>query len=168
MGKDITLDQVRKTFDQTWKAGIKPEASFLLGVHGDTEETIERTIRFACELNPFLATFHVFMPYPGILMEDSFDHVPNVDLDQWDVYQQNVQQSYCENSPEKLAGLAKKAYRRFYFRPTYLTRFLKSIDSNMIHFIMGAIKGRNEGGIIRNLYFKNMFDKNRKILAQKN
>jgi anaerobic magnesium-protoporphyrin IX monomethyl ester cyclase len=168
MGKDITLDQVRETLDLTWKAGIKPEASFLLGVHGDNEETIERTIRFACELNPFLATFHSFMPYPGILMEDSFDHIPYVDLDQWNVYEQKVQQSYCDVSPEKLVRLVKSAYRRFYFRPAYLMRFLKSLDSNMIQFVLGAVKGSNEGGIVRNLFFKNNFRKNKKKLARKN
>ncbi len=155
MGKKINLEQIKKTFHNTWENGIKPEASFLLGVYGETEETIERTIQFACELNPVFAVFHVFMPYPGILMEKHFDTLPQVDLDSWDVYQLNVKNSYCEVPPERLLQLSKEAYKRFYLRPTYLLRMLTQLDKNMLSFIFSALKGANEGGIIRKLLLSN-------------
>jgi anaerobic magnesium-protoporphyrin IX monomethyl ester cyclase len=63
--KGITLDQVRQTFRIAHELGLETWAFFMLGLVGDTPETIRRTIDFALELDPDVAKFHILKPYPG-------------------------------------------------------------------------------------------------------
>ncbi len=46
-------------------AGIRSEASFIIGLPGETEETIQQTIAFAKRLNPDQVTFDLAVPRPG-------------------------------------------------------------------------------------------------------
>ena len=133
---------------------LHPEASFLLGVPGENETSVERTIRFARELDAFAATFHVFVPFPGIPLEKSLDGGGNgnVRLDDWDVYQLNVAKSYCDIPAERLDQLSKQAYRRFYLRPRYLARMAANMcNPHMRRFAANTVLGRHEGGLVRNM-----------------
>jgi radical SAM superfamily enzyme YgiQ (UPF0313 family) len=156
MDKRVTLDEIREAFDNTRRAGIHPEASFLLGVPGESEASVERTIRFARELDAFAATFHVFVPFPGIPLEKSLNGGGSgngkVCLDDWDVYRLNVAKSYCEIPAERLDQLSRRAYRRFYLRPRYLARMAASMrNPYMRRFAVDTVLGRHEGGLVRNM-----------------
>ncbi len=147
MNKKVTLDEIREVVRRSWEAGIRPEASFLLGVPGETEETAQRTIDFALELNPFLATFHVFVPFPGTLLEDRIGEIPSLDLDGWDVYHLRANRSFCDVSTERLRELVRKAYRRFYLRPGFAWNLIKaSGDPNLLRFGLKTMVGRGEKG----------------------
>ena len=65
IGKQITLEGVRQAVAWTAAAGISAKGYFMLGLPGDTEETIERTIRFAAELELDQAMFSITTPFPG-------------------------------------------------------------------------------------------------------
>ncbi len=152
MDKRVTLDEIRETFRNTWQAGIKPEASFLLGLPGETEESIEKTIRFACAIRPFLATFHVFVPFPGIPLEAEMDTLASEALDNGDVYQLRVKESYCAIPAERLDALSKRVYRRFYLRPSYLARMILQLkEPAMRQYLLRLARGRNEGGWLRRM-----------------
>ena len=147
MNKKVTLEEIREVVARTWEAGIRPEASFLLGVPGETEETARRTIRFALELNPFLATFHVFVPFPGTLLEDRIQDLPDLDLDQWDVYHLRANRSLCEVPTGRLKELVQKAYRGFYLRPGFAWNLVKACkDPNLLRFGFQTLLGRGEKG----------------------
>ncbi|MBN1342235.1 MAG: radical SAM protein [Phycisphaerae bacterium] len=146
MKKQVTLDEIREVFRHTKACGIKPEASFLLGVPGETEESVERTIRFAIELDPFLATFHVFVPFPGIPMSADLSTIADNALDDWDVYQLSGGRSYCHVPADRLDDLSRKAYRRFYLRGRSLLRMgLELRHPAMRKFLASLIAGRYEG-----------------------
>ncbi len=147
MNKKVTLEEIREVVARTWEAGIRPEASFLLGVPGETEESACRTIRFALELNPFLATFHVFVPYPGTLLENRIGKRPDLDLDQWDVYHLRANTSLCEVPTQRLRELVQKAYRGFYLRPGFAWNLVKAgNDPNLLRFGFQTLLGRGEKG----------------------
>lgn len=147
MNKKVTLDEIRKVVGDSWAAGIRPEASFLLGVPGETEATAQRTIDFALELNPFLATFHVFVPFPGTLLEERLPELPRLDLDDWDVYHLRANRSYCRVPTERLRELVRRAYRRFYLRPGFAWNLAKAGgDPNLIRFGLKTLMGRGEKG----------------------
>jgi len=63
--KGTTLDQARKAIELTKKHGIKTHASYVLGIPGETLETINKTIKFAHELDTDLAQFTIATPFPG-------------------------------------------------------------------------------------------------------
>ncbi|MFC1897613.1 B12-binding domain-containing radical SAM protein [Chloroflexota bacterium] len=62
--KQITLQQIRKTYSLCKSVGIKAGASFLIGVPGETINDIHHTISFAKELKAEFAWFNIFTGYP--------------------------------------------------------------------------------------------------------
>ncbi|MCX5713416.1 MAG: radical SAM protein, partial [Candidatus Omnitrophica bacterium] len=57
MKKDIDLELVERVFRLTKKAGIETFAYFIIGYLHDTPLSMQRTIDFACKLNPDLIMF---------------------------------------------------------------------------------------------------------------
>ncbi|MBI4788756.1 MAG: radical SAM protein [Chloroflexi bacterium] len=63
--KAQTLDMVRAAFKNAKAAGLQTMGFFIFGMPHETEATMEKTIRFALELDPDLAHFMIAAPYPG-------------------------------------------------------------------------------------------------------
>jgi radical SAM superfamily enzyme YgiQ (UPF0313 family) len=65
--KGITLDQVAAAVEMCIQAGVAPYASFILGLPGETEGTIERTLQFGEKLKAMglMFGFHLLAPFPG-------------------------------------------------------------------------------------------------------
>lgn len=68
--KHINLDQVRQAIEWTEDAGIMSKGYFILGLPGDTEETINQTIEFAASLRLSEAMFSIATPMPGTELWD--------------------------------------------------------------------------------------------------
>ncbi|NMB89825.1 MAG: radical SAM protein, partial [Chloroflexi bacterium] len=58
-------DKVKQALTWAKKAGIMNWGYFIIGLPGETEETIQETIAFAKTLPLDIALFHVAAPYPG-------------------------------------------------------------------------------------------------------
>lgn len=65
IGKQITMEQVRQAVGWADEIGIAAKGYFMLGLPGDTEETMQQTIDFACELPLDQAMFSLTTPFPG-------------------------------------------------------------------------------------------------------
>jgi radical SAM superfamily enzyme YgiQ (UPF0313 family) len=65
--KRITVDQVRRAVTLCGEAGIAPQVSFILGLPGETPETIEESANLARELHQLGVSpgFHLLAPFPG-------------------------------------------------------------------------------------------------------
>ncbi|HIE51069.1 MAG TPA: radical SAM protein [Armatimonadetes bacterium] len=64
-GKRLSLKTVEKTVKITKELGIKVHLTFTLGLPGETEETIRRTINYALKLDPDSVQFSLTTPFPG-------------------------------------------------------------------------------------------------------
>ena len=123
LGKEITLDQVRQAVTWTAKAGIVSKGYFMLGLPGDTEETMEQTIRFACELPLDQAMFSLTTPFPGTrLWDDLVSRQPGIEFDQdysrayyYTNYDAMIEPflNVSEVSDECLSAIASQAQHRF-------------------------------------------------------
>jgi radical SAM superfamily enzyme YgiQ (UPF0313 family) len=83
LGKGITLDEVREATTWTTQVGILAKGYFMLGLPGDTEETMEETIAFASELEIDQAMFSLTTPFPGTrLWDELVARQPEVAFDQ--------------------------------------------------------------------------------------
>lgn len=87
--KGITLNQARRAVQYCKEADILPHASFMVGLPGETQETLEETQRFANELNiPY--GYHFFAPFPGTTAREEIE---NYDLtiltNNWSLYDAN-------------------------------------------------------------------------------
>jgi radical SAM superfamily enzyme YgiQ (UPF0313 family) len=70
ISKGIKLEQVRDAVRWAKEAGIKAKGYFMLGLPGDTEETMQQTIDLAVELDLDEAMFSLTTPFPGTRLWD--------------------------------------------------------------------------------------------------
>lgn len=69
MCKGTTLGEIKKAFNLTHKVGIKTEASFIIGLPGETPETINDSIKLWREIKPHWTSFSRAIPFPGTDLE---------------------------------------------------------------------------------------------------
>jgi len=63
--RHIPHDHMRKIVNLCWELGIVSTAFYVIVFLQETEERIEDTIRFACDLDTTYANFKILTPYPG-------------------------------------------------------------------------------------------------------
>ena len=65
MKKGTRIDIIRRFSKDCRELGIKVHGTFILGMPGETPETIRETIDFACEMDPETIQVSLAAPYPG-------------------------------------------------------------------------------------------------------
>ncbi|RPH50530.1 MAG: radical SAM protein [Desulfobacteraceae bacterium] len=65
--KGITLEQVTDAVKMCNEAGVSPHASFILGLPGETPETLKETVEFGNKIKEMGVShgFHLLAPFPG-------------------------------------------------------------------------------------------------------
>jgi len=122
--KGVTTDMARRFTRDCRDLGIDVHGCFILGLPGETRETIEETMRFACEVDPDMIQVSIAAPYPGT----HFYHqaVENGWLSPDDLLNPNGIQEcvvhYPGLSAEEITARVDKFYRRFYLRPRVVYR----------------------------------------------
>lgn len=105
--------------------GIETMGFFILGLPGDTLESINETINFACR-SPFdLVSFSCAVPFPGTKMFASIYPGGNLDGIDWEKFYFNNQFAISEVPPATLNFLFHKAFISAYLRFERLPRLLK-------------------------------------------
>jgi radical SAM superfamily enzyme YgiQ (UPF0313 family) len=132
LGKRITKQAVVRAVASTRKAGIRTVGYFMIGHFGETLETIEETIQFACEtgLDDFRMSF--FTPLPGTkasLMVEQFGELEN-DWGKMNLFSPVfVPQGLTK---QQLIDAQKTAIRRFFFRPRVAWSYLKMVRNPLV------------------------------------
>ncbi len=89
IGKGITLDQVRDAVKMGQEAGIRIFASFVLGLPGETRQSLRATVDFARSLGCQYG-FHVLSPFPGTRIWEKAQAMGITILtEKWDHYDAN-------------------------------------------------------------------------------
>ncbi|MEM1659073.1 MAG: radical SAM protein [Candidatus Jordarchaeales archaeon] len=87
--KRITVEEIREAVKMTKELGIGVLSSFILGLPGETKETIAQTMKFAEELGPFYG-FHLLAPFPGTEVRERANELGIIILtDNWLKYDAN-------------------------------------------------------------------------------
>jgi radical SAM superfamily enzyme YgiQ (UPF0313 family) len=90
--KGITLKQVEAAVDMCKRAAILPFASFILGLPGETPETIQETMKFGNRLKKqgLSFGFHLLAPFPGSeIRESSRQYGIKILTNDWSQYHAN-------------------------------------------------------------------------------
>ncbi|MBU2824666.1 radical SAM protein, partial [Acidithiobacillus ferrooxidans] len=66
--KGLKVEAARKFTADCHKLGIVIHGTFILGLPGETKETIQKTIDFAKEINPHTIQVSLAAPYPGTFL----------------------------------------------------------------------------------------------------
>ncbi len=112
------------------KAGIMNWGYFIIGLPGETNETIRETIDFAKKLPLDIALFHVAAPYPGTpfffeVVENKWFR-PGTRWEQVDMDKGTIL-DYPNLSAEQLLYWQKRAFREWAFRPGPVFTYLKML-----------------------------------------
>lgn len=124
--KGVTLETARRFTRDCKDLGIRIHGTFILGLPLETRESIEETIRFACDLDPDTIQVSVAAAYPGTkLYQDAIENHWFVEgsLVGGEGYQE-VGLQYPGASPADIADGADRLYRKFYFRPRKIASIL--------------------------------------------
>ena len=144
--KGATCDQAREAFRAARAAGLSTHAHIIFGGPGETQQTIEKTIRFVKSIRPSLASFGILTPYPGTSLFDMVAEKRPEIRDGSDSNMDNLHvegfysEDICQMSGEALSRAVVRAYRQFYLRPLYLLGRLfgsRSLEEVMIQVIAG-------------------------------
>jgi radical SAM superfamily enzyme YgiQ (UPF0313 family) len=130
--KGIKLEVAREFVKNCHKLGITIHGTFIIGLPIETRETIEETIRFACELNPHTIQVSIAAPYPGteLYRQAQANNWFNNDAL---VASSGIQTStlqYPHLSSEEIEDAVEEMYRRFYFRPQAIIPIVREMLSD--------------------------------------
>ncbi len=110
--KNITLDQARHAVALCKKAGIQAHASFMIGLPGESHQTMNDTLEFAKSLQ-IEHGYHMLAPFPGTTVrEHAADYDIEILTDDWEKYDANraiVRTSHL--SAEEMDEFVAAAYR---------------------------------------------------------
>ena len=128
--KGVRLDGVRQFVRSAHDAGVLIHGAFILGLPGETAETIEETIRFAKEMNPYSIQVSLVAPYPGTelysqALTEGWLRKTEDQLVPGGI--QAASLSYGDLSEEEIFESVERFYRRFYFRPKPILRIVKDM-----------------------------------------
>ena len=117
--KGVRVDVARR-FTRDCKAlGIAIHGTFILGLPGETRETIQETIGFACDIDPDTIQVSLAAPYPGTALYDEARLQGWLEAERL-VDEAGVQVSaigYPHLPRAEIYRSVDEVYRRFYFRP---------------------------------------------------
>jgi len=128
--KDLKLEEVEEAFRLCRKYRIDILAYFIIGLPGDDEISIRKTIDFAKRLDPEFASFTVATPDYGTRLRDecvenSWIKVENDNFDSTDT----AIIDYGTIAPARIRALHRTAVREFYLRPSYIWRQILRVRS---------------------------------------
>jgi radical SAM superfamily enzyme YgiQ (UPF0313 family) len=122
--KQIRLEQVREVVRLTRKTGIKVTGFFMLGLIGDSRQSMHRTVEFARGLGLDAALFNIAIPYPGTKMYQHIKETGEILVRDWSqFYHTSGKMIYTLDGtslPQEVERFYRRANRRFYLRPGYI------------------------------------------------
>ncbi|HUL40026.1 MAG TPA: radical SAM protein [Methanomassiliicoccales archaeon] len=121
--KCVTVEQARNALAWARQARIKTFASFILGLPGETWQTVGETIDFVGQTIPTSAEFNVAVPYPGTkLYEMVYGEKGGEAVDFRRLYQDDAVVGTEALTPADLNKARDMAYRSLYFNPRWWLR----------------------------------------------
>lgn len=124
--KGVSLDQMRRFTKDCKRIGIKIHGAFMLGLPEETRQSIEDSIRFACELDPDTIQVSLAAVFPGTAFynlcqeKNYFVHDDLVDDQGYQTF--NLKYSGIES--QEIYEAVETFYKRFYYRPKRLARIV--------------------------------------------
>jgi radical SAM superfamily enzyme YgiQ (UPF0313 family) len=130
--KGYKKEQAFKALQWAHDAGIKNWGYFIIGLPGETEETIQETITYSKELPLDIALFHIAAPYPGTpffyeVVENNWFR-PGTNWEEVDMDQSTVL-DYPGLPAERLEYWQKRATKEWSLRPGPMMTFVKGLNT---------------------------------------
>jgi anaerobic magnesium-protoporphyrin IX monomethyl ester cyclase len=130
--KGYKKEQAFKALQWAHDAGIKNWGYFIIGLPGETEESIKETMVYSKQLPLDIALFHIAAPYPGTpffyeVVENNWFR-PGTKWEEVDMDQSTVL-DYGNLTAEQLEYWQKRATREWSLRPGPIWTFAKGLNT---------------------------------------
>jgi hopanoid biosynthesis associated radical SAM protein HpnJ len=127
--KGIRVDRAREFVTNCKRLGIKIHGTFILGLPGETRETMQQTMEYARELDVDTIQVSLAAPYPGTeLYAQALANgwlKQNTLIDEHGIQDATIE--YPDLSREEIFKAVEDFYRRFYMRPRPILRIMKEM-----------------------------------------
>ena len=127
--KGVGTARARRFTKDCHDIGILIHGTFIVGLPGETKETIEESIRFAREMKPETLQVSLASPYPGTqffkYVQDNGFLVDAVYNDEFGYQKCTV--NYPGLSSEEIFDAVERFYRSYYLRPRYIFKAVKKM-----------------------------------------
>ena len=125
MWKGSTISRQKEFVKDCHDLGIIVHGCFMFGFPGETQETMEKTLRYAMDLNPDSAQFYPVMPFPGTSYykwAKENNYLATQNFSDWltDEGGHRCVLNLPGLQAKEIEAFCEKAYQRFYFRPRYM------------------------------------------------
>jgi len=134
MKKGVDVAAMRKNFKLIKKHGIRTVAHFIIGLPGETKQTLNETRRFVFEIEPDYISFNIAVPYPGTELFQEYKHkLKDKSASDYDIekglVKANFTEMFCNLTPKYLEDYYNRIHKDFYFRPRYIIKRLIGVSS---------------------------------------
>jgi len=130
--KGIKIERVRKFAEDCHELGILMHGTFVLGLPGETRETIQQTLEFAKQIDPYSLQVSLAAPYPGTelyrqaVANGWLAGSPGAELVQGTGIQEAALR-YDDLGVEVIHEALEHFYRSFYLRPGPIFRIVRDM-----------------------------------------
>lgn len=126
--KGVTRAQGLAFMENCRSVGLSVHGCFVFGLPGETEETMERTLNYAMELNPDSVQFTIACSYEGTEFNDYLRSNEYLADNQGITEQGHIsaRYSYPGLSSQRINQFNHEAWKRYYIRPAPIIRQLKN------------------------------------------
>ncbi len=129
--KGMRIEVAERFTRDCHKLGIQIHGTFILGLPGETRETIRETIEFAKRINPHTIQVSLAAPYPGTFLynqalQNGWLDAANAEL----IDEHGIQIAplhYPHLSHKEIFDSLESFYRAFYFRPGKIGSIVKEM-----------------------------------------
>jgi radical SAM superfamily enzyme YgiQ (UPF0313 family) len=126
-GKALSLDGAEQTVRMARASGLLVRGCFMIGLPGDTPDTIQATIDLACHLPLDNAAFSIFIPFPGTESHAEAERRGQLLVDLALTSATPLGGAVYETPAlraETTNRLYRRAYRQFFLRPRMVGRLI--------------------------------------------
>ncbi len=130
VGKNTTIAQARAAVRLAQEERLEVAAYFILGLDGETRQSLRQTLRFSRELRPDYCLYNIAVPFPGTHLYERAQASGQLISGDWSRF--NGAEVVLEMpglSASDIEDAYRNAYRRFYFDPIYLLKRASKVRS---------------------------------------
>jgi hopanoid biosynthesis associated radical SAM protein HpnJ len=128
--KGTRVDRAKQFAESCHKLGILMHGTFIVGLPGETHETLEKTIQFAKEVDPYSIQVSLAAPYPGTELHrqaHANGWLPPEDPSLTNDGIQDAVISYDSLKADEIHTALERFYRAYYLRPKPILRIMNDM-----------------------------------------
>ncbi len=129
--KGMRIEVARQFTKDCHELGIVIHGTFILGLPGETQATIQETVQFARQINPHTIQVSLAAPYPGtFLYQQALENGWLLGADEDLISNDGTQiapLNYPHLSHTEIFDSVADFYKKFYFRPTKIASIVREM-----------------------------------------